>query len=418
MKEKIGILDKYEVTAKVATDQMWDDISNKIYDGEDAMLGTHHWEGCPLPMIPTVEFMNDGTNLLIVTKEGYEAYKTAHSDDIIIADCNGVNGHYDMVKNDIDVVYVVPEEFIIEYNASKEEREAFVKEQQDKRKELGSESDISDILNHKPIVIEEEKIDDETKKKFLRTLPDEMVPDKSDEALKKIIESERLYPSNEDKDINVYIRFGENVSIIRTSDQYEFENDYEMDKYSYNGKLQEKISYQNNQYTYESSIARYDENGETIYAKIFEDSGDGRYYDSLYISTGEDNMHIKHGKEYHYKNGNEEEVYYYNSRFIIDGKNVSAVEYIKAHPELEVEIIDQLESARNFTKDTDVKEVEQELEEIVDYMNAKSELTDLVDKDKKLDEKLNKANELLQDYQSLNALNGQDAPSLDGDENE
>ena len=126
-------------------------------------------------------------------------------------------------------------------------------------------------------------------------------------------------------------------------------------------------------------------------------------------------MHIKHGREYHYKNGKEEEVYYYKSRFTIDGKNVSAVEYIKAHPELEEDIIDQMEDAWNFTNKSEIKELKQELDEIIDYINAKSELTDLVDKDKKLDEKLDKANELLQDYQSLN---GQEAPSLDGDENE
>ena len=401
MEEERGVLDVSDVVAKVATDPMWDDIANKIYDGDDTMLGTHHWEGCPLPMIPTVEFMDDGTYLLIVTKEGYEAYKSAHAEDVIIANCNGIKGPYDMVKKDIDVVYVVPEEFILEYNATKEERDAFVKEQREKRWKIEDEEEV--------------EIDDETKKKFLRTLPDEMVPDKSEEALNKIIENEKLYQSNEEEGINVYIRFGESVSIIRTSDQYEFENDYEMDKYSYNGKLQEKISYQNNQYTYESSIARYDENGETIYAKIFEDSGDGRYYDSLYIATGEDNMHIKHGREYHYKNGNEEEVYYYNSRFTIDGKNVTAVEYIKAHPELEEDIIDQMEDAWNFTNKSEIKELKQELDEIIDYINAKSELTDLVDKDKKLDEKLDKANELLQDYQSLN---GQEAPSLDGDENE
>lgn len=401
MEEKLGILDNKVVVAKVATNQMWDDIAEKIYDGDDSMLGTHHWEGCPLPMIPTVEFMDDGSYLLIVTKEGYEAFKSADSDEVIFAGCNGIKGTYDMKKNAIDEVYVVPEEFILEYGASKEVREEFVRTQREKRWKIEDEEEV--------------EIDDETKKKFLRTLPDEMVPDKSDEALNKIIKNEILYPSNEEEGINVYIRFGESVSIIRTSDQYEFENDYEMKKYSYDGKKQEEISYQDNQYTYESSITRYNEKGETIYTKIFEDSGDGRYYDSLYIATGEDNMHIKHGREYHYKNGKEEEVYYYKSRFTIDGKNVSAVEYIKAHPELEEDIIDQMEDAWNFTNKSEIKELKQELDEIIDYINAKSELTDLVDKDKKLDEKLDKANELLQDYQSLN---GQEAPSLDGDENE
>ena len=414
MEEKIGVLDKFEVTAKVATDQMWDDISNKVYDGEDARLGTHHWEGCPLPMIPTVEFMDDGTNLLIVTKEGYEAYKSAHADDVIIANCNGINGTYDMVKNDIDVVYVVPEEFIIEYNASKEEREAFIKEQQDKRKELGiekSELDISDILNHKPIVIEEEKIDDETKKKFLRTLPDEIVPDKSDEALKKIIESEKINTLNNGE---LDIRFGESVSIIRTSDVYEYRNDYDIDKYSYDGKKIEKISYENNQYNYKSDYATYDENGDLLYSKTVGDFSDGLYYNTLYIASGKDSMYMEHGIGHDYSDGYEE-YYYYDSRFTVDGKDVSAIEYLKAHPELEVDIIEQMEDAWNFTRKHEIKELKQELDEIVDYMNAKSELTDLVDKDKKLDKKLDKANELLQDYQ---ALNGQDAPSLDGDENE
>ena len=398
MEEERGVLDVSDVVAKVATDPMWDDIANKIYDGDDTMLGTHHWEGCPLPMIPTVEFMDDGTYLLIVTKEGYEAYKSAHAEDVIIANCNGIKGPYDMVKKDIDVVYVVPEEFILEYNATKEERDAFVKEQREKRWKIEDEEEV--------------EIDDETKRKFLKTLPDKMVPDKSDEALKKIIESGKINTLNEGE---LDIRFGESVSIISTSDVYEFRNDYDIDKYSYDGRLQEQISYQNNQYNYKSAYSTYDKKGELLYSKIVEDFSDGLYYDKLYIASGKDSMYMEHGIGHDYSNGYEDEYYYYQSRFTIDGKNVSAVEYIKAHPELEEDIIDQMEDAWNFTNKSEIKELKQELDEIIDYINAKSELTDLVDKDKKLDEKLDKANELLQDYQSLN---GQEAPSLDGDENE
>lgn len=398
MEEKSGILDNKVVVAKVATNQMWDDIAEKIYDGDDSMLGTHHWEGCPLPMIPTVEFMDDGSYLLIVTKEGYEAFKSADSDEVIFAGCNGIKGTYDMKKNAIDEVYVVPEEFILEYGASKEVREEFVRTQREKRWKIEDEEEV--------------EIDDETKRKFLKTLPDKMVPDKSDEALKKIIESGKINTLNEGE---LDIRFGESVSIISTSDVYEFRNDYDIDKYSYDGRLQEQISYQNNQYNYKSAYSTYDKKGELLYSKIVEDFSDGLYYDKLYIASGKDSMYMEHGIGHDYSNGYEDEYYYYQSRFTIDGKNVSAVEYIKAHPELEEDIIDQMEDAWNFTNKSEIKELKQELDEIIDYINAKSELTDLVDKDKKLDEKLDKANELLQDYQSLN---GQEAPSLDGDENE
>lgn len=398
MEEKLGILDNKVVVAKVATNQMWDDIAEKIYDGDDSMLGTHHWEGCPLPMIPTVEFMDDGSYLLIVTKEGYEAFKSADSDEVIFAGCNGIKGMYDMKKNAIDEVYVVPEEFILEYGASKEVREEFVRTQREKRWKIEDEEEV--------------EIDDETKRKFLKTLPDKMVPDKSDEALKKIIESRKINTLNEGE---LDIRFGESVSIISTSDVYEFRNDYDIDKYSYDGRLQEQISYQNNQYNYKSAYSTYDKKGELLYSKIVEDFSDGLYYDKLYIASGKDSMYMEHGIGHDYSNGYEDEYYYYQSRFTIDGKNVSAVEYIKAHPELEEDIIDQMEDAWNFTNKSEIKELKQELDEIIDYINAKSELTDLVDKDKKLDEKLDKANELLQDYQSLN---GQEAPSLDGDENE
>ena len=398
MEVKSGILDNKVVVAKVATNQMWDDIAEKIYDGDDSMLGTHHWEGCPLPMIPTVEFMDDGSYLLIVTKEGYEAFKSADSDEVIFAGCNGIKGTYDMKKNAIDEVYVVPEEFILEYGASKEVREEFVRTQREKRWKIEDEEEV--------------EIDDETKRKFLKTLPDKMVPDKSDEALKKIIESGKINTLNEGE---LDIRFGESVSIISTSDVYEFRNDYDIDKYSYDGRLQEQISYQNNQYNYKSAYSTYDKKGELLYSKIVEDFSDGLYYDKLYIASGKDSMYMEHGIGHDYSNGYEDEYYYYQSRFTIDGKNVSAVEYIKAHPELEEDIIDQMEDAWNFTNKSEIKELKQELDEIIDYINAKSELTDLVDKDKKLDEKLDKANELLQDYQSLN---GQEAPSLDGDENE
>lgn len=398
MEEKSGILDNKVVVAKVDTNQMWDDIAEKIYDGDDSMLGTHHWEGCPLPMIPTVEFMDDGSYLLIVTKEGYEAFKSADSDEVIFAGCNGIKGMYDMKKNAIDEVYVVPEEFILEYGASKEVREEFVRTQREKRWKIEDEEEV--------------EIDDETKRKFLKTLPDKMVPDKSDEALKKIIESGKINTLNEGE---LDIRFGESVSIISTSDVYEFRNDYDIDKYSYDGRLQEQISYQNNQYNYKSAYSTYDKKGELLYSKIVEDFSDGLYYDKLYIASGKDSMYMEHGIGHDYSNGYEDEYYYYQSRFTIDGKNVSAVEYIKAHPELEEDIIDQMEDAWNFTNKSEIKELKQELDEIIDYINAKSELTDLVDKDKKLDEKLDKANELLQDYQSLN---GQEAPSLDGDENE
>ena len=74
-----------------------------------------------------------------------------------------------------------------------------------------------------------------------------------------------------------------------------------------------------------------------------------------------------------------------------------------------------MESAHNATRESNLPNLSEELDSIVDYINDRSELKALVDEDKILDEKLNKANELLQDYQSLN---GQDAPSLNGDENE
>lgn len=400
MEEKTGVLDKFEVIAKVATNPMWDDISDKVYDGEDAMLGTHHWEGCPLPMIPTVEFMDDGTNLLIVTKEGYEAYKTAHVDDVLIADCNGINGSYDIIKNDIDVVYVVPEEFILEYNASKEEREAFIKEQQDKRWKIKNE--------------EKYEVDDETKKKFLRTLPDEIVPDKSEEALNKIIENEKLNPLDEE-DKTIHIRFGKNISIIKTIDEFGFEEDYEMIQYSYNGKIIEERAYQCNEYVHESRVSKCDENEKCIYSKSrYENNGDDTYYDTLSRVLSEGNyFRIAYGRVFNNRNQQYED--YYTSSFFINHDKVPALEFFKAHPELEIEIIDQMESAHNATRESNLPNLSEELDSIVDYINDRSELKALVDEDKILDEKLNKANELLQDYQSLN---GQDAPSLNGDENE
>lgn len=400
MEEKTGVLDKFEVIAKVATNPMWDDISDKLYDGEDAMLGTHHWEGCPLPMIPTVEFMDDGTNLLIVTKEGYEAYKTAHVDDVLIADCNGINGSYDIIKNDIDVVYVVPEEFILEYNASKEEREAFIKEQQDKRWKIKNE--------------EKDEVDDETKKKFLRTLPDEIVPDKSEEALNKIIENEKLNPLDEE-DKTIHIRFGKNISIIKTIDEFGFEEDYEMIQYSYNGKIIEERAYQCNEYVHESRVSKCDENEKCIYSKSrYENNGDDTYYDTLSRVLSEGNyFRIAYGRVFNNRNQQYED--YYTSSFFINHDKVPALEFFKAHPELEIEIIDQMESAHNATRESNLPNLSEELDSIVDYINDRSELKALVDEDKILDEKLNKANELLQDYQSLN---GQDAPSLNGDENE
>ena len=400
MEEERGVLDVSDVVAKVATDPMWDDIANKIYDGDDTMLGTHHWEGCPLPMIPTVEFMDDGTYLLIVTKEGYEAYKSAHAEDVIIANCNGIKGPYDMVKKDIDVVYVVPEEFILEYNATKEERDAFVKEQREKRWKIEDEEEV--------------EIDDKTKKKFLRTLPDEMVPDKSEEALNKIIENEKLNPLDEE-DKTIHIRFGKNISIIKTIDEFGFEEDYEMIQYSYNGKIIEERAYQCNEYVHESRVSKCDENEECIYSKSrYENNGDDTYYDTLSRVLSEGNyFRIAYGRVFNNRNQQYED--YYTSSFFINHDKVPALEFFKAHPELEIEIIDQMESAHNATRESNLPNLSEELDSIVDYINDRSELKALVDEDKILDEKLNKANELLQDYQSLN---GQDAPSLNGDENE
>ena len=400
MEEERGVLDVSDVVAKVATDPMWDDIANKIYDGDDSMLGTHHWEGCPLPMIPTVEFMDDGTYLLIVTKEGYEAYKSAHAEDVIIANCNGIKGPYDMVKNDIDVVYVVPEEFILEYNATKEERDAFVKEQREKRWKIEDEEEV--------------EIDDETKKKFLRTLPDEMVPDKSEEALNKIIENEKLNPLDEE-DKTIHIRFGKNISIIKTIDEFGFEEDYEMIQYSYNGKIIEERAYQCNEYVHESRVSKCDENEECIYSKSrYENNGDDTYYDTLSRVLSEGNyFRIAYGRVFNNRNQQYED--YYNSTFFMNNDRVSALEFIKAHPELEIEIVDQMECAHNDTRGSNLPKLTEELDSIVDYINDRSELKALVDEDKILDEKLNKANELLQDYQ---LLTGQDARNLDGDKNE
>ena len=400
MEEKTGVLDKFEVIAKVATNPMWDDIAEKIYDGDDSMLGTHHWEGCPLPMIPTVEFMDDGTNLLIVTKEGYEAFKSADSDEVIFAGCNGIKGTYDMKKNAIDEVYVVPEEFILEYGASKEVREEFVRTQREKRWKIEDEEEV--------------EIDDETKKKFLRTLPDEIVPDKSEEALNKIIENEKLNPLDEE-DKTIHIRFGKNISIIKTIDEFGFEEDYEMIQYSYNGKIIEERAYQCNEYVHESRVSKCDENEECIYSKSrYENNGDDTYYDTLSRVLSEGNyFRIAYGRVFNNRNQQYED--YYTSSFFINHDKVSALEFFKAHPELEIEIIDQMESAHNATRESNLPNLSEDLDSIVDYINDSSELKALVDEDKILDEKLNKANELLQDYQSLN---GQDAPSLNGDENE
>ena len=400
MEEERGVLDVSDVVAKVATDPMWDDIANKIYDGDDSMLGTHHWEGCPLPMIPTVEFMDDGTYLLIVTKEGYEAYKSAHAEDVIIANCNGIKGPYDMVKNDIDVVYVVPEEFILEYNATKEERDAFVKEQREKRWKIEDEEEV--------------EIDDETKKKFLRTLPDEMVPDKSEEALNKIIENEKLNPLDEE-DKTIHIRFGKNISIIKTIDEFGFEEDYEMIQYSYNGKIIEERAYQCNEYVHESRVSKCDENEECIYSKSrYENNGDDTYYDTLSRVLSEGNyFRIAYGRVFNNRNQQYED--YYNSTFFMNNDRVSALEFIKAHPELEIEIVDQMECAHNDTRGSNLPKLTEELDSIIDYINARSELKALVDEDNGLDKKLNEANELLQDYR---LLTGQDAPNLDGDKNE
>ena len=400
MEEKLGILDNKVVVAKVATNQMWDDIAEKIYDGDDSMLGTHHWEGCPLPMIPTVEFMDDGSYLLIVTKEGYEAFKSADSDEVIFAGCNGIKGTYDMKKNAIDEVYVVPEEFILEYGASKEVREEFVRTQREKRWKIEDEEEV--------------EIDDETKKKFLRTLPDEMVPDKSEEALNKIIENEKLNPLDEE-DKTIHIRFGKNISIIKTIDEFGFEEDYEMIQYSYNGKIIEERAYQCNEYVHESGVSKYDENEKCIYSKSrYENNGDDTYYDTLSRVLSEGNyFRIAYGRVFNNRNQQYED--YYTSSFFINHDKVPALEFFKAHPELEIEIIDQMESAHNATRESNLPNLSEELDSIVDYINERSELKDLVDEDKSLDEKLNKANELLQDYQSLN---GQDAPSLNGDENE
>ena len=400
MEEKLGILDNKVVVAKVATNQMWDDIAEKIYDGDDSMLGTHHWEGCPLPMIPTVEFMDDGSYLLIVTKEGYEAFKSADSDEVIFAGCNGIKGTYDMKKNAIDEVYVVPEEFILEYGASKEVREEFVRTQREKRWKIEDEEEV--------------EIDDETKKKFLRTLPDEMVPDKSEEALNKIIENEKLNPLDEE-DKTIHIRFGKNISIIKTIDEFGFEEDYEMIQYSYNGKIIEERAYQCNEYVHESKVSKYDENEKCIYSKSrYENNGDDTYYDTLSRVLSEGNyFRIAYGRVFNNRNQQYED--YYTSSFFINHDKVPALEFFKAHPELEIEIIDQMESAHNATRESNLPNLSEELDSIVDYINDRSELKALVDEDKILDEKLNKANELLQDYQSLN---GQDAPSLNGDENE
>lgn len=400
MEEKLGILDNKVVVAKVATNQMWDDIAEKIYDGDDSMLGTHHWEGCPLPMIPTVEFMDDGSYLLIVTKEGYEAFKSADSDEVIFAGCNGIKGTYDMKKNAIDEVYVVPEEFILEYGASKEVREEFVRTQREKRWKIEDEEEV--------------EIDDENKKKFLRTLPDEMVPDKSDEALNKIIENEKLNPLDEE-DKTIHIRFGKNISIIKTIDEFGFEEDYEMIQYSYNGKIIEERAYQCNEYVHESRVSKYDENEKCIYSKSrYENNGDDTYYDTLSRVLSEGNyFRIAYGRVFNNRNQQYED--YYTSSFFINHDKVPALEFFKAHPELEIEIIDQMESAHNATRESNLPNLSEELDSIVDYINDRSELKALVDEDKILDEKLNKANELLQDYQSLN---GQDAPSLNGDENE
>ena len=400
MEEKLGILDNKVVVAKVATNQMWDDIAEKIYDGDDSMLGTHHWEGCPLPMIPTVEFMDDGSYLLIVTKEGYEAFKSADSDEVIFAGCNGIKGTYDMKKNAIDEVYVVPEEFILEYGASKEVREEFVRTQREKRWKIEDEEEV--------------EIDDETKKKFLRTLPDEIVPDKSEEALNKIIENEKLNPLDEE-DKTIHIRFGKNISIIKTIDEFGFEEDYEMIQYSYNGKIIEERAYQCNEYVHESGVSKYDENEKCIYSKSrYENNGDDTYYDTLSRVLSEGNyFRIAYGRVFNNRNQQYED--YYTSSFFINHDKVPALEFFKAHPELEIEIIDQMESAHNATRESNLPNLSEELDSIVDYINDRSELKALVDEDKILDEKLNKANELLQDYQSLN---GQDAPSLNGDENE
>ena len=400
MEEKLGILDNKVVVAKVATNQMWDDIAEKIYDGDDSMLGTHHWEGCPLPMIPTVEFMDDGSYLLIVTKEGYEAYKSADSDEVIFAGCNGIKGTYDMKKNAIDEVYVVPKEFILEYGASKEVREEFVRTQREKRWKIEDEEEV--------------EIDDETKKKFLRTLPDEMVPDKSEEALNKIIENEKLNPLDEE-DKTIHIRFGKNISIIKTIDEFGFEEDYEMIQYSYNGKIIEERAYQCNEYVHESRVSKYDENEKCIYSKSrYENNGDDTYYDTLSRVLSEGNyFRIAYGRVFNNRNQQYED--YYTSSFFINHDKVPALEFFKAHPELEIEIIDQMESAHNATRESNLPNLSEELDSIVDYINDRSELKALVDEDKILDKKLNKANELLQDYQSLN---GQDAPSLNGDENE
>ena len=372
MEEKLGILDNKVVVAKVATNQMWDDIAEKIYDGDDSMLGTHHWEGCPLPMIPTVEFMDDGSYLLIVTKEGYEAYKSADSDEVIFAGCNGIKGTYDMKKNAIDEVYVVPEEFILEYGASKEVREEFVRTQREKRWKIEDEEEV--------------EIDDETKKKFLRTLPDEMVPDKSEEALNKIIENEKLNPLDEE-DKTIHIRFGKNISIIKTIDEFGFEEDYEMIQYSYNGKIIEERAYQCNEYVHESRVSKYDENEKCIYSKSrYENNGDDTYYDTLSRVLSEGNyFRIAYGRVFNNRNQQYED--YYTSSFFINHDKVPALEFFKAHPELEIEIIDQMESAHNATRESNLPNLSEELDSIVDYINDRSELKALVDEDKILDKK-------------------------------
>ena len=74
-----------------------------------------------------------------------------------------------------------------------------------------------------------------------------------------------------------------------------------------------------------------------------------------------------------------------------------------------------MESAHNATRESNLPNLSEELDSIVDYINDRSELKALVDEDNGLDKKLNEANELLQDYR---LLTGQDAPNLDGDKNE
>lgn len=249
--------------------------------------------------------------------------------------------------------------------------------------------DISNFLAKKTI----------SKKEMLLALPDDILPDKSSENIQKIIETETLG----NKDIEV--RFGNNLTLYKT-DLYS--PNFTSTIYSSNGKKIEEEVYKNDEYDYEETIKKYDENEEIFYTYSEIAMSDDQYFFNYWEINNADLVSIEYGTQYNGQTQNFEN--YYETIFRIEGHQVSALQYIKAHPEEGYEILSILEKGSSYGKHPE--KIEKKLDKIRNFLESKNELERLLQKDAGLEEKIKQGEYLETAYEELS---GQKNPTHGGE---